>query len=96
MVARYTRRLKPIILVGFLVQILGLGKLHRPKCPAFADLKTASAGLMIRYRRSTNSQVELAMVQVVRGLGAGCIGFPVQAAIQSAAKHERKSLHSFS
>ena len=46
---------------------------------------------MIRYRQSSNSQVELAIVQVVRGLGAGCIGFPVQAAIQSAAKHERES-----
>lgn len=46
---------------------------------------------MIRYRGSTNSQVELAMVQVVRGVGAGFIGFPTQAAIQSVTKHERES-----
>lgn len=33
---------------------------------------------MIRFRTSTNSQAELAIVQVVRGIGSGCIGFPVR------------------
>ncbi|KAL8279884.1 hypothetical protein RQP46_007734 [Phenoliferia psychrophenolica] len=68
-VTRYTRRLKPLIIFGFCVEILAIG-------------------LMIRYRTSTNSQAELAIVQVIRGFGVGCIGFPVQAAIQTEAKHE--------
>lgn len=46
------------------------------------------SGLMIRYRRADNSQAELGMVQVIRGLGSAGIGFPVQAAIQAAAGHE--------
>ncbi|GAA5859365.1 hypothetical protein JCM1840_004582 [Sporobolomyces johnsonii] len=45
-------------------------------------------GLMIRYRGATASQGDLAVVQLVRGFGVGCIGFPVQAAIQSVTKHE--------
>ncbi|KDE07037.1 hypothetical protein MVLG_02615 [Microbotryum lychnidis-dioicae p1A1 Lamole] len=67
--ARYIRYLKPIILLGFAIEVL-------------------SFGLMIRYRQSTNSQADLAMVQIVRGFGVGCIGFPVQAAIQTVSKHE--------
>ncbi|KDE07039.1 hypothetical protein MVLG_02617 [Microbotryum lychnidis-dioicae p1A1 Lamole] len=67
--ARYLRYLKPIILLGFVLEVLSLG-------------------LMIRYRQSTNSQADLAMVQIVRGFGVGCIGFPVQAAIQTVSKHE--------
>ncbi|SCV67396.1 BQ2448_5007 [Microbotryum intermedium] len=51
-------------------------------------VEVLSFGLMVRYRQSTNSQADLAMVQVVRGLGVGCIGFPVQAAIQTVTKHE--------
>lgn len=43
---------------------------------------------MIRFRTSTNSQIELGAVQIVRGIGAGCLGFPTQTAVQSAAKHE--------
>ncbi|KAK4056011.1 hypothetical protein OIO90_003006 [Microbotryomycetes sp. JL221] len=66
---RYIRYLKPIIVVGFVLEVLAFG-------------------LMIRYRESTNSQGELAMVQVVRGVAVGCIGFPLQATIQSVVKHE--------
>ncbi|KAM0787422.1 hypothetical protein ACM66B_003504 [Microbotryomycetes sp. NB124-2] len=66
---RYIRYLKPIIIVGFVLEVLAFG-------------------LMIRYRESTNSQGELAMVQVVRGVAVGCIGFPLQASIQSVVKHE--------
>lgn len=33
---------------------------------------------MIRYRTATNSQAELAMVQIVRGIGQGCIMIPVR------------------
>ncbi|SCZ93932.1 BZ3500_MvSof-1268-A1-R1_Chr6-3g08999 [Microbotryum saponariae] len=51
-------------------------------------IEVLSFGLMIRYRQSTNSQADLAMVQVVRGFGVGCIGFPVQAAIQTVSRHE--------
>lgn len=43
---------------------------------------------MIRYRNSDSSKADYAIVQVLRGLGSGCIGFPVQAAIQSVSKHE--------
>lgn len=45
--ARYFRVLKPIIICGFCIQILG-------------------TGLMLRYRTSTNSQAELAVVQLIR------------------------------
>lgn len=41
-----------------------------------ADVRLHLSGLMIRYRGSTNSQGDLAMVQVVRGIGSGFIGFP--------------------
>ncbi|BGP36663.1 hypothetical protein JCM10449v2_000564 [Rhodotorula kratochvilovae] len=44
--------------------------------------------LMIRYRGSGASRGDLIAVQIVRGLGGGCISFPVQAAIQSVSKHE--------
>lgn len=47
---RYTRRLKPIIFAGFVLNILGLG-------------------LMIRFRSQDNTQGELAMSQVIRGMG---------------------------
>ena len=77
LLARYTRRLKPLIIIGFCIEVLGLG-------------------LMIRFRTATNSQVELAVVQAVRGIGVGMIGFPVQAAIQSASKHDRSSSFSLS
>ncbi|KAI5449653.1 hypothetical protein NCC49_004203 [Naganishia albida] len=66
---RYTRRIKYVVIFGFICQTLG-------------------TGLMIRFRTSTNSRAELAAVQVVRGFGAGCISFPIQAALQSASKHE--------
>lgn len=69
---RYTRRIKYVVIFGFICQTLG-------------------TGLMIRFRTSTNSRAELAAVQVVRGFGAGCISFPIQAALQSASKHERQS-----
>jgi len=45
--ARYLRVLKPIIICGFCIQILG-------------------TGLMLMYRTSTNSQAQLAVVQLVR------------------------------
>ncbi|KAJ9099689.1 hypothetical protein QFC20_005621 [Naganishia adeliensis] len=67
---RYTRRVKYVVIFGFICQTLG-------------------TGLMIRFRTSTNSRAELAAVQVVRGFGSGCISFPIQAALQSASKHER-------
>ncbi|ORY92512.1 major facilitator superfamily domain-containing protein [Leucosporidium creatinivorum] len=51
-------------------------------------VEVLALGLMIRYRGSTNSQGDLAMVQVVRGIGSGFIGFPTQAAIQTVTKHE--------
>ncbi|SGZ31145.1 BQ5605_C047g12317 [Microbotryum silenes-dioicae] len=53
-----------------------------------AAVDVLSYGLMVRLRQSTNSQAELAIVQVIRGFGEGCIGFPVQAAIQMTARHE--------
>ncbi|KAL1408004.1 hypothetical protein Q8F55_004801 [Vanrija albida] len=68
-VARYFRVLKPIIIAGFVIQVLG-------------------SGLMIRYRTSTNSQGELAVVQLIRGFANGLIPFPTQALIQAAAPHE--------
>lgn len=68
---RYTRRIKYVVIFGFICQTLG-------------------TGLMIRFRTSTNSRAELAAVQIVRGFGVGCISFPIQAALQSASKHERK------
>jgi SIT family siderophore-iron:H+ symporter-like MFS transporter len=46
-VARYLRVLKPIIIAGFCIQILG-------------------TGLMLMYRTSTNTQAQLAIVQLVR------------------------------
>lgn len=72
LLARYTRRLKPIIVFGFCMEVLGMG-------------------LMIRFRTATNSQVELVFVQAIRGIGAGMISFPLQAAIQSASTHDRSS-----
>ncbi|GAA5830894.1 hypothetical protein JCM11251_001114 [Rhodosporidiobolus azoricus] len=68
-VARYTRRLKPIIVLGFCIEVL-------------------SFGLMIRYRGAGADQGDLAGVQLLRGIGAGCLGFPLQAAIQSVTKRE--------
>ncbi|SCV73286.1 BQ2448_7212 [Microbotryum intermedium] len=53
-----------------------------------AAIEVFAYGLMVRLRQSTNSQAELAIVQVIRGFGEGCIGFPVQAAIQMTAEHE--------
>ena len=43
---------------------------------------------MVRFRQSTNSTGEIIAVQIVRGIGAGMISFPTQAAIQSVSKHE--------
>ncbi|ODN79379.1 hypothetical protein L202_03381 [Cryptococcus amylolentus CBS 6039] len=63
------RMLKPIIILGFVMELL-------------------SMGLMIRYRRSTNSQGELAVVQLLRGAANGFIPYPTQALIQAAAPHE--------
>ncbi|GAA5834491.1 hypothetical protein JCM9279_004331 [Rhodotorula babjevae] len=45
-------------------------------------------GLMIRYRGAGATRGDLIAVQIVRGLGGGCISFPVQAAIQVVSKHE--------
>ncbi|KAI9635925.1 major facilitator superfamily domain-containing protein [Dioszegia hungarica] len=69
MVVRYTRRIKPIIVLGFAVQTLAFG-------------------LMIRFRQSHNSVGEFIAVQTIKGFGIGCISFPTQAVIQSAAPHE--------
>ncbi|GAA6039855.1 hypothetical protein JCM8097_006764 [Rhodosporidiobolus ruineniae] len=49
-------------------------------------IEVLAFGLMIRYRNSGATQGDLAAVQVVRGIAVGCIGFPVQAAIQSVTK----------
>ncbi|BGO99264.1 hypothetical protein NBRC10513v2_000368 [Rhodotorula toruloides] len=68
-VVRYIRVLKPVIILGFCIEVLAFG-------------------LMIRYRDAGASKGDLAVVQLVRGFGVGCIGFPVQAAIQSVSKHE--------
>ncbi|GAA5901625.1 hypothetical protein JCM6882_006027 [Rhodosporidiobolus microsporus] len=68
-VARYIRRLKPIIIIGFCIELLAFG-------------------LMVRYRSAGAKQGDLAGVQVLRGFGAGCLGFPIQAAIQSVSKRE--------
>ncbi|WRT66018.1 uncharacterized protein IL334_002969 [Kwoniella shivajii] len=67
--SRRFRTLKPIIIFGFLVEVLALG-------------------LMVRYRTSTNTQGELAVVQLLRGAANGFIPFPTQALIQAAAPHE--------
>lgn len=68
-VVRYIRVLKPVVILGFCIEVLAFG-------------------LMIRYRDAGASKGDLAVVQLVRGFGSGCIGFPVQAAIQSVTKHE--------
>ncbi|GAA6023215.1 hypothetical protein JCM10207_004482 [Rhodosporidiobolus poonsookiae] len=51
-------------------------------------IEVLAFGLMCKYRNAGASQGDLAGVQLLRGFGAGCIGFPVQAAIQSVSKHE--------
>lgn len=51
-------------------------------------VQTLAYGLMIRLRTSTNTLGELAIVQILKGVGIGCISFPTQAVIQSASKHE--------
>ncbi|WVR07865.1 hypothetical protein IAU60_004908 [Kwoniella sp. DSM 27419] len=51
-------------------------------------LEILAIGLMIRYRTSTNSQGELAVVQLLRGAANGFIPFPTQAMVQAAAPHE--------
>lgn len=43
---------------------------------------------MIRYRTSTNSQAELAIVQVIRGIASGLLPYPTQSLIQTASPHE--------
>ncbi|WVQ75788.1 hypothetical protein IAR50_005421 [Cryptococcus sp. DSM 104548] len=63
------RMLKPIIILGFIMELL-------------------ATGLMIRYRQGTNSQGELAVVQLLRGAANGFIPYPTQALIQAAAPHE--------
>jgi len=68
-ICRYLRYLKPIVIAGFVLEVLAFG-------------------LMIRFRESTNSQAEIAIVQLLRGVAGGCLGFPLQASIQSVTKHE--------
>merc|ERR1712225_204674 len=68
-ICRYLRYLKPIVIAGFILEVLAFG-------------------LMIRFRESTNSQAEIAIVQLLRGVAGGCLGFPLQASIQSVTKHE--------
>jgi SIT family siderophore-iron:H+ symporter-like MFS transporter len=46
-------------------------------------------GLMIRYRTSTNSNAELYLVQIIRGMASAFIPYPCQSLIQSAAPHEQ-------
>lgn len=70
MFVRYTRHLKPLIIIGTCFDILGIG-------------------LMIKFRQADNTQGELAISQIIRGVGEGLIGFPVQAAVQSMTRHER-------
>ena len=52
-------------------------------------VQVLALGLMVRYRRATNSQGELAVVQLLRGGANGLIPFPTQALIQAAAPHEQ-------
>ena len=52
-------------------------------------LQVLALGLMIRYRQASNSQGELAVVQLLRGAANGFIPFPTQALIQAAAPHEQ-------
>ena len=49
-------------------------------------------GLMIRFRGTSNSLGDLAMMQVLKGLGLGLISFPTQNAVQVASKHEHIAL----
>ncbi|OCF32227.1 hypothetical protein I316_06141 [Kwoniella heveanensis BCC8398] len=51
-------------------------------------MEVLAIGLMIRFRRSTNTQGELAVVQLLRGAANGFIPFPTQSLIQAAAPHE--------
>jgi SIT family siderophore-iron:H+ symporter-like MFS transporter len=46
---------------------------------------------MIRFRQSGNALAVFFVIQVMKGAGVGCISFPVQAVIQSAAPHEQLS-----
>ncbi|ORX39833.1 major facilitator superfamily domain-containing protein [Kockovaella imperatae] len=60
----------------------------KPIIIAGAAIETLAIGLMIRYRTSTNTQAELAVVQLIRGAANGLIPYPVQALIQASAPHE--------
>lgn len=46
-----------------------------------------AVGLMIRYRGASNSQVELAIVQVIRGVGTGCLWPPTAVRSRDSAHH---------
>lgn len=43
---------------------------------------------MIKFRSASNTQGELAVSQVIRGIAEGLIGFPVQASVQAMSKPE--------
>lgn len=81
---RYLRRLKLVILAGTAIYTLGLGQPPAALLTAMALLTSSTcSGLMIRYRTATNSQAELAMVQIVRGIGQGCIMIPVRLTVST-------------
>lgn len=52
-------------------------------------VQTLAFGLMIRFRQSGNAKAGFYMIQIMKGVGIGCISFPTQAIIQSAAPHEQ-------
>lgn len=52
-------------------------------------LQALGTGLMIRYRTSTNSVGELAVVQIIRGISNGLLPYPTQSLIQAASPHEQ-------
>lgn len=41
-------------------------------------VQTLAYGLMIRFRQSTNGDGEIIAVQIMKGIGIGCISFPLQ------------------
>jgi SIT family siderophore-iron:H+ symporter-like MFS transporter len=69
---------------------LAVMKVRRLKPFIFAGalIQILALGLMTRFRGRENSIGELAILQVLKGIGGGMINFPTQAAAQTACKHE--------
>lgn len=77
MVVRYTRRIKPIVILPLSFRTADWLNLTRQIVLGFA-VQTLAFGLMIRFRQSHNSVGEFIAVQTIKGFGIGCISFPTQ------------------